>query len=197
MLKIIFCSSYTVVGIFMLIIGLVIGFLFIDFPKIEFDNHMRLYEICNLVLTLGIAISIPFIVKKSIDDKRAIKTFLTDEVKETLKYLVKSKELINNCYVNGALTKQNKDTIIIDFDNLGLQINSLKEQFEISFKPESQTLMAELTETYLNYHRFVTGDELMREAYDKIDIGFNRDYKTHYNKLELQLKRLIHKFHCF
>ncbi|HKC69372.1 MAG TPA: hypothetical protein VKG26_14150 [Bacteroidia bacterium] len=197
MLKTIFYSSYTVVGIIMLMLGLAIGFLLTDFPKIEFDNHLRLYEVINFFLTLCIAISIPFIVKKSIDDKRAIKNFLTEEVKEALKYLTKTKELINTCYSNGAITRQNKDTIIIDFDNLGLKINSLGEQLEISFKNESKTIMEELKETYLLYHRFVTGDELMREGYDKIDLGFNRDYKSHYNKLELQLKKLIHKFHCF
>jgi hypothetical protein len=181
----------------MLLLGLIIGFLLTDFPKIEFDNKLKVYEVFNLLLTLGIAISVPFIVKKTIDDKRAIKAFLTEEVKETLKCLSKIRELIKTCYYEGAISRDNKDTIIKDFNALEIQINSLNEQLEVSFKSQSSKMINEIKSAYFEYDGFVTGDDLMCETYEKIDAGFYRDHKTNYNRLELSLKKAIHRIHCF
>lgn len=197
MIKKIFWSSYTVVGALMLMFGLVFGVLLTDFPKIEFDNKLKVYEVFNLLLTLSIAISIPFIVKKTIDDKRAIKAFLTEEVKETLKCLAKIRDTIKTSYYDGSISRDQKDLIIKDFNSLEIQINSLNEQLEVSFKSQSSKMISEIKTSYFEYDGFVTGDDLMCETYNKIDAGFYRDHKTHYNKLELSLKKAIHKIHCY
>jgi len=193
----IFWSSHTVVGLFTICFGLIIGFLVNDFPLIQFDNKMKLYEILNLFLTISIAIIIPFVIKKTIDDNRAIKSFLSDEIKETLKELKAINDFIKSCYHNSTITRGDKDSIIRKFNELEIQINALNQQLEISFKSESSNLLKELKEIYFIYDRYVTGDELMCDSYQKLDDSFYRDYKTHYNKLHLHLKKLIHKIHNF
>ncbi len=197
MIKKVFGSSYTVVGLIMLLFGLIIGFLITDFPKIEFDPKLKIYEVFNLFLTLCIAISIPFIVKKTIDDQRAIKTFLGEEVKETIKCAVKIKTLISTCYYGGAITGSNKDELIKLMDELGIQIGALSEQLEISFPNESKKIVKDIKELYFNYDKYVTGDVLMGQNYNTVDAGFYRDHKTGYNKMEMNLKKAIHKIHCF
>jgi hypothetical protein len=155
------------------------------------------YEVFNLFLTVCIAISIPFLVKKTIDDKRAIKSFLTDEVKETLDCLLKIKGLIQDCYFSGIINDQNKDDIIRNFNELEIQINSLNEQLETSFNPESKKMINEIKEAYFKFDNFVTDDDLMSTHYTQIDSGFYREFIDQYSKLGLHLKKAIHKIHCY
>lgn len=197
MIRKIFWSKYTVVGAVALLLGLLIGFLLTDFPLIEFDNKLKVYEVFNLFLTLSIAISIPFIVKKSIDDKRAIKAFLSDEVKSVINNLSQIKDLFVKCNTNGSITRDDKDELIRLFNNLEIQINSLNEQLDISFKAQSKSMINEIKEEYFSYDRFVTNDDLMCESYNVIDAGFYRDHKAHYCKLEVKLKKAIHKIHFY
>jgi hypothetical protein len=197
MIKRVFWSSYTIVGILMLILGLIIGFAYEDFPLIAFDNKVRIFEVLNLLLTLCIAISIPFIVKKTIDDKRAVKAFLTEEVKETLSALCKIRDVIKDAYIQGTISRDQKDILLRDFNSLELKLNSLNEQLEVSFKSESVKMIGGLKEAYFQYDGFVTGDDLMCETYDKIDAGFFREHKSLFYRLELQLKKAIQEIHCY
>jgi len=197
MIRKIFWSKYTVVGVLMLLLGLIVGFLSSDFPLIEFENKLKIYEVFNLFLTLLIAVSIPFIVKKSIDDKRAIKAFLSEEVKSVINNLSQIKELFVNCNTCGAITRDNKDDLIRLFNNLEIQINSLEEQLDVSFKAQSKSMIKEIKEEYFTYDRFVTNDDLMCETYDAIDAGFYREHKAKYCKLETKLKQAIHKINFY
>ncbi len=191
MIRKIFWSKYSIIGVFTLILGLIIGILITDFPYIEFDRKLEIYEILNLLITISIAISIPFIVKKSIDDKRAIKAFLSEEIKSSLVHLSKIKELIVSCYIAKAITRNDKDDIIRLFNNLEMQINSLSEQLNVSFKTQSNQMIKDIKEEYFAYDGFVTNDDLMCESYTIIDSGFYRDQKVSYCKLELKLKKPI------
>jgi hypothetical protein len=197
MIRKIFWSKYTVVGAITLLMGLIIGFLLSDFPLIVFDNKLKVYEVFNLFLTLSIAISIPFIVKKSIDDKRAIKALLSEEVKSVINNLSLIKDLIVKCNINGTITREDKDDIIRLFNNLELQINSLNEQLDISFKTQSKNMINEIKEEYFTYDRFVTNDDLMCETCNAIDAGFYREHKAQYSRLEVKLKKAIHKINFF
>ena len=197
MIRKIFWSKYTVVGVIALVLGLIIGILLKDFPYLEFDRKLKVYEICNLFVTISIAISIPFIVKKSIDDKRAIKAFLSEELKSSITHLAKIKELIVKCHTAKVITRNDKDEIIRLFNNLEIQINSLSEQLNVSFKSQSTQMVKDIKEEYFAYDRFVTNDNLMCEAYSVIDAGFYRDHRASYCKLELKLKKAIHQINFY
>lgn len=197
MIKRFFRSFFLTIALLCLLFGLIMGVLIHDFPFIEFDNKLKIYEVLNLFITIAIAISIPFFVKKAVDDKRAIKSYLTEEAKDTIERLKDIKDLIRSCNSKGSISRSNKDELIRLFNNLEMQITSLCEQLEISFKTESLSVIKEIKEHYFLYDQFVTNDELMSEKYKKIDDGFYRDHKSQYSKIELELKKSIHKIHRF
>lgn len=196
MLRRIFWNKITFFAIVTGTLGFVIGILLKDFPLIKFEPSLKLYEVLNLILTFTIAISIPFLVKKGIDDKRGSKSFIIDEVKSALKNADKIRALIQECYYKKTIERKDKDLLIEYFNDLEIQIGSIEEQLSISFPRVSEKLAKNLKEIYFNYDSFVTGDTLMTEHYSVIDNEFFRLYKGHHSKMETGLKNAVHKVNC-
>lgn len=193
MLKKIFWSHYTLVAALAIIFGLIMGVLLNDFPKIEFDWHLKLYEVLNLFLTFIIAISIPFFVKKWIDDKRASKIYLIDELKELIKKTSEIKKCIKDSYLSKSITRDQKDNLIMLFSDVELIIGSLDEQMQNSFPQQKAKIVGEIKSKYFLFDSFVTGDDLMTDAYSAVDNEFYRLFKEHHQKFDNNLKVSIHK----
>ena len=143
-MKLISKIPYWVIILVSLLIGLTCGLLWTDIPYIKFNNELKLYEVLNLLLTLSLAILIPFLIKKLIDDNRSIKSFLVDEVKSIISTLSKIESIISTSHTIGNLTQANKDEIIFLFHKTELQMNSLFQQLQLSFPSFSNDIMLSL-----------------------------------------------------
>lgn len=186
------------VGILFLILfisGLAIGLVWKDLPYIKFNSELKLSEVANFILTLTLGIVIPFMVKKWIEDNRAVKVALVDEIKNIIYTLNKIKSLIDTCHTSNSITKDQKDDINFFFHESELQINSFEEQLKISFPNECNSISTDLKTNYFKYKDYLTGGELMLSSFKRIDSRFYREHKNESFKIETHLKTLIHKIH--
>jgi len=185
--------------------GLVLfGFMFLsfligvglnDFPLLKFDPNIKLYEI----LTLFLALSIPFFVKKWIEDKRAIKSSIIDEVKEIGKTISDIQTVlgVTSNSEDTSFSLALSDTINRKFHVCELQIQSLKEQLDTSFKISGRNLADEIFREYVAYKNFLTGEEVTLNENLTVTTTFLVENYTRSSIFERKLKVAIHEIHKF
>ncbi len=186
------------VGILFLILlisGIAIGLVWEDLPYVKFNPELKLSEVANFILTLTLGLVIPFMVKKWIEDNRAVKSALVDEIKNIIYTLNKIKSLIDTCHNSNNISKEQKDDINFYFHESELQINSFEQQLKISFPNECNSITQNLKSNYFQYKDYLTGGELMLSSFERIDSRFYREHKNELFKIETHLKTLIHKIH--
>lgn len=190
--KIVLCIA----SVFALIVlSFALGTIYNDIPYIRFNNELKLYEVLYFFLTLTIGFSVPFLVKKLIDDNRGIKSIVIDDVKDLIKTLSLVKEQINQCHLNNQVSKENKDAINYIFHTAELKLNSVTEQLSISFYSDSNKINAQIKEKYHNYKDHLTGGIFMTSSFDKVDQKFLREHDNEFSKIETYLKTVIHIIH--
>lgn len=175
--------------------GSCIGFIWSDLPYVKFNNEIKIYEVFNLLLTIGIGLSVPFLLKKWIEDNRPVKTALAEEVKILLNYFDEIKSSMTVFHVNKSITQADKDKINYKFHQAELKIDSLAGQLDVSFSSQSKAMIADLREKYHVYKDFLTGGELMLSNFITVDDRFYREHNNALAKLDTHLKTLIHKIH--
>jgi hypothetical protein len=177
--------------------GVLLGFVIKNGNIIEFNREIRISEVANFLLTIGLAFLIPFFIKKWIDDGRFIKGVLVDEVKNLISTLSQIKIIITNCNQNNKITKDQKYEINAIFHEAELNIDSLNTQLTISYSNHSKTLHLEISKVFNKYKDFLTGGDFMNKNFDKISSDFLREHNTEYSKLTTYLKTIIHEVHKF
>ena len=60
------------------------------------DNTINTLSFVSLLVTVSIAIFVPFLIKKAIDDNKGIKTLIIDEVKEIICLVEKNHKIISD-----------------------------------------------------------------------------------------------------
>jgi hypothetical protein len=186
---------YGLIFFILLVLAFVSGHLWKDLPGIEFDNKVKLFEILNLLLTLGIGVSIPLLVKKWIEDNRPVKMALCEEVKCIINKVDKIKQVICDCHASGSITKENKDNINYLFHNAEIQITSFGAQLKISFPTQSVGIMTQLKEKFNAYKDYLTGGQLMVSSFEKVDERFYRENNMEHSKIETELKTIAFQIH--
>lgn len=177
--------------------GIITGRIVKDFPYIKWDNKVDFVSALGLLVTISISIMIPFFVKKIIDDKRGIKSFLVEEVKDLIKITSSIRDVISNAYSISKFEASEKDKIIYTFHLAELKIESIAKQLEISFESQSPNVIKKLKEALSVYKRYLTDGEMMISTFNKIDDHFYRENSNEYSKIETNFKTVIHSIHKF
>ncbi|TDE52728.1 hypothetical protein [Flavobacterium sp. GT3P67] len=180
----------------LLFIGAVaIGYFIKSYPIIEFDRKLKIYEVFNLILTATIGLSIPFFIKRWIEDSRHVKNNLINELKDTLSEIIIVKSKIKHCFNENAISQRDKQQIIVQFEETDLKLNCLDEQFKESYNNETKKIREEIKTEYFNYWRFATGAEIMSENFNTVSENYYRSHNEVFNKLETKIKQAINKVH--
>ena len=181
------------VGFIILLGGVAIGIFIKNIPGVAYKNEIDLFGVLTFLVTLGIGIVFPFLIKKWIDDKNSIKQYLVQEIEILEKILRKNMEIIEDCYKDKDVKAEHKDKVNFTFFNADLQIESIENQFKVSF-PNSLYLVESLKSSNGEYYHFLTGGEFMVSDF-KIDSRFYREHTTNLNRMIMNLKELIHEIH--
>jgi len=181
------------VGFLVLCAGVCIGVFIKNIPGVAYKNEIDLISALTFLVTLGIGIVFPFLIKKWVDDNNSIKLYLVQEIEMLEKIFVQNMCVIDECYKNKEITVEYKDRVNFNFFNADLQIESIENQFKVSF-PNNLKLVEELKLKSNDYYHFLTGGDFMISDF-KIDSRFYKEHKTHLNRLTMNLKQLIHKIH--
>lgn len=189
--KIVIIAS--IVLVLSILAGITIGVFVKNFPGVSYKNEIDLLGALTFIVTLGIGIIFPFLIKKWIDDNQSIKLYLVQEVEMLESILYENMTIIEDCYKTKTVTAEHKDKVNFTFFNADLQIESLENQFKISF-PKNLNLIETIKSQNSEYYHFLTGGDFMISDF-KIDSRFYKDHKTKLNRMTMNLKELIHKIH--
>jgi len=177
--------------------GCLIDRSFLDFPYLQLESKINILDIFSLLVTVAIAFMIPFFINKLIEEKRGLKSFLIEELRELIKIINKIKTIISDAHTKGSFDLKNRDDIIYTFHEAELKVASIREQLDVVFDNKSECLCKTLTDLVLTYSGYVTGGELMTSSFVRVDERFYRENNTQHSKIETGLKKLIHEIYKF
>lgn len=177
---------FTIIFILCIVSGFLIGNNFsVGFLKIKTDG-IALDQLLTIVVTLGIGWYIPSQLSKVLEDKRVIKNLLVEEISSYLIFISNVKKNLSDCLISGVISDAEKRQINLIFEESDLLLNNLQTQTEIIDK----TLCNKAIDSYLDYHRLVTGGQLMNASFNQVDQVFYSKVVTEHYKLDITFKKL-------
>jgi hypothetical protein len=177
--------------------GFIVGRIVKDIPYLTLDTKVGIGDIANFVIATVVAILIPMSLSPILKNKRVIKDFLIDEVKDCINFLASIKSSVDDMSIKGSNDENDRVKInSMIAQDLGMKIGSLAEQLEVSFKNKCPELKNTLTEKYNEYWREMTGGDLMSQNFT-FSLGFRALHDRNYAKLQACLKKTIHEINNF
>lgn len=174
-------------------VGFILGVILNDIPHFTLDKEIQIFPIINSLITILLALSIPFWITKQLDDNKGIKSFLTDEVSLVSNELEKIKVKLEQCYKTGTLTKEDRQEINLLFEQLDKRIDIITKQLEFSYSNKSKEDRTELKIANSVFWKSITAGELMSSKFRKITPQFWKMSMESYYKYEFEIKMLAHK----
>jgi len=187
---------YLLLPIVFLILGICIGIIVRDFPKFSLDYQLKITDIIKIILTFGIGVFIPLIVKKLIEDKRSFKNSLMEEVSSFNKMASRINERLNSIYSSGKLTQKDKDEFTILFEIGDDEFNELCEFIKEHCNSESKKHIDDLQVKQIEYWKTLTGSEITASSVKKIsDATYKKASKqfTEIKAITRKIKTSINK----
>jgi hypothetical protein len=190
-LKFILLPLVTLIG------GIMIGVVVRDFPLFTISYNLKITEVLSVLLTFSIGIFIPLVVKKLIDDKRAFKNSLIEEVGTFTKTATRINDKLSTIYEDCKISQREKDDLNLLFEIADEEYNSLMSFIEIHCNDGTKKELNLLKDKWIEYWKIVTGTEVTRTEVKKIEEstykravkcfnelkGIVRNIKTHLNTL--------------
>lgn len=152
-----------------LVFGVLLGIVIRDFPKFKLVYELKITDVFQNIITLGVGVFVPILVKKIIDDSRSVKNTLLKEV-EIYEEQVKSiYQLFKQSYTNNKISQTNKENLNFSLEQAETKLDSLKfclnEQMPKSLDKE----LAELSNSQNCIWKKLTGQSLSPKSITKID----------------------------
>lgn len=161
------------------------------------DKSINILDLLSVLVTIVIAFSVPFLVKKAIDDNRGIKSLLIDEFMDLIEIAKKNHSLVSDLFSkNQKITSEHRDKVLENFFDIELKLDSLDGQFSISY-PSKADVLNDAQQSYFEYKRFLTDGKFMRSKCENVDYDFYRDAKNAFAKFQKDIMQKIHEIHRF
>lgn len=175
--------------------GMATGYFFKNYPLIQFNKELKIYEVFNLILTASIGIFLPFFIKRWIEDSRQIKNNLIEELRDVLKETERIKDKVKFCYSRNSILQGDKDEINFLFEQSDRKFNCLDELLVSSYDSETKTIRTEIKNIYMSYWKCVTSTEVMSSKFIRVSEDFYRRHNEMYSKFEIKIKQTINRVH--
>jgi hypothetical protein len=193
-LKIIF---YIILVIVAFCFGIFVDRLFVNFPYLELDPQVGVIDVAGLTVGIFIALLIPFSVSKLIEDKRGIKAFLVEEIKDLIQIIAEIKQVLREAHVAGVFIDKDRDKIVYTIHEAELKIDSINEQIEEAFENKAKVTKKTLTDLLIRYDKYLTGGELILASFIKVDERYYKESNLEHSKIETGLKTLLQRIYKF
>jgi hypothetical protein len=168
-----------------------VGFIIKNFPFINWNKEVKIYEVFQIGSTLFIGIAIPFLVKKLLEDNKTIKGLIVDESKEIIDLTEKIKELLDKGREEKNISEEDKQYISLRFSELELAIISLEESLKLSFKEKYNDQYQNLKIAYFNFWKKITDGELMSSSFSTLTNDYLQIYLDEHRKFVSEIRRFI------
>lgn len=161
------------------------------------DKNINILSFISLIVTICIAIFVPFLIKKAIDDNRGIKTLLIEELKSLISILEENHKLISKLFSEESeIENKDRDFVLEKFFDGELKLDSLKLQLEVSYSSKEK-FRKKIFENTMEYKRFLTDGKFMKSTYKKIDYDFYREEKNAFAQFQKMIITQMHEIHKF
>jgi hypothetical protein len=188
---------YILLPLITLLVGFSIGLIQRDWAKFSMNYNIRITDVLGLLLTFGIGVFIPLLVKKLIEDKRTKNAHLFEELSGFSKMTENINEYIQDIYNNKKILVKDKDYLNIQMDLLGKEFNEFHSFMLENCPKKTTSFLEELKTCYIEYWQISTSIEVIGSSVKKID---DKTYKsicekhTDMNKKMRRIKTEIIKY---
>lgn len=163
----------------------------------EIDNKINTLDFISLLITICIALFVPFLIKKAIDDNRGIKSLLIDEVKELICLVEENHKIISGLYSQSTtIENKHRDAVRENFFDAELKLDSIRSQLEISYSSKKD-FSEKVFNHSIKYKQFLTDSKFMMSSYTQVDYDFYREEKNAFAGFQKALMSQIHEIHKF
>lgn len=178
-------------GVLVFVIGYGSGVLYAKFPLLEIDTKVNILDFIQLVVTVSLAIIIPFSLTSWLDDERYLKDYAIEEIKNFIISVDKIDHKISECSRVGRTDGRDRKEILFSFQRCDREVKSLIAQLNDLFPRQTEGLRQLIADRYRDYWRVVTEGDLMRESYN-INDELCRKSNRALSPLYVVLKKAIH-----
>jgi hypothetical protein len=181
---------YLLLPIVFLFLGICLGIIVRDFPKFTLDYHIKITDIIKIILTFGIGIFVPLIVKKLIEDKRSFKNSLMEEVSSFNKIASRINDRLNTIYTSGKLTQKDKDGFTLLFEISDDEFNELCNFILEHCNTESKKYIEDLKTKQIEYWKTLTGSEITVSSAKKINDLTYRNASRQFSEIKAIIRKI-------
>ena len=189
-----FLNSF-LLPILILLFGICLGVIIKDFPKFKLIYEIKISDALQNIITLGVGVFVPIIIKKIIDDSRSIKSTLLNEIDNYEEQLNKVLELFQQCYQNKKLTQINKENINLLLELTDSKLDSLKSCLSDQLPNKLKTELNKITELQNCVWKKLTGQSISPKRVIIIDIGIFNELNKIAQELHTSITKLKTQIH--
>jgi hypothetical protein len=162
---------------------------------LSLDLEIRPIEVVTLSVTVGIALLVGYYLTNQINDLRAEKDLLIDDVRNVLRVLKSCRDTLNSCYDEGKIGPKSKTIILSHFHRLINGIDEIEAALGMSQCSSLPRDVASIKGAYLRYKMAATGGSFPSKPYSHSSIS-DQEQACHALNAELQsLVFKINKYH--
>jgi hypothetical protein len=167
-----------------LIGGILIGIIVRDFPLFTINYNLKITEVISVLLTFGIGIFIPLVVKKLIDDRRSFKNSLIEEIGAFVKTASRINERITTIFESSKISQRDKDDMNLLFEIADDEFNSLYLFIETHCKDGTKKELLNLKEKWIEYWKILTGTEVTKSEVKRVEEATFKKAVKNFNELK-------------
>lgn len=182
-----------ILGGILLIVGFAIG-LAVQFyyPSFPFENRINIVSLASLIVTIFLAIYIPFFLERNIHNKRNEKDVIIRKI-EALQSTIKNvNQTVGECVQKQSVSSTNSYKIIGFFTTVSNELDTIITLTEICSKNKFKEDFEEIKRCRFEYKNIVTGGGFQKEdfKYKQLD---KKEEENAYHRFDIALCRLIFK----
>lgn len=181
--------------VLILVLGICLGIIVRDFPKFKLVYEIKISDAFQNIITLGVGVFVPIIIKKIIDDSRSIKSTLMNEIENYEEQLNKVLELFQQCYKNKKLTQVNKENINLLLELTDSKLDSLKSCLSDQIPNKLQTELNKITELQNSVWKKLTGQSISPKRVLTIEPSLFNDVNKVGQELHTSITKLKTQIH--
>lgn len=171
-------------------IGFSIGIITRDWPKFSMNYNIRITDVLGLLLTFGIGVFIPLLVKKLIEDKRTKNSHLLEELNVFIKMANNIHDYIQDVYNNKKILVKDKDYLNIQMDLLGKEFNEFHTFMLENCPKKIAAFLDDLKSCYIQYWQISTSIEVIGSSVKKLDDKTFKSICEKYTDLNKKIRRI-------
>jgi hypothetical protein len=186
---------FIAVPIILIAFGICLGLIIKDFPLFKIVWDVKITDIAQNIITLGVGLFVPLLVKKIIEDQKSIKNSLVEEVNAFQKSISNINEVFKAIYQSGALTEKNKEDFTTYFEISDNELNSLEVFLVANCAQKLKKELEAIKKSYHDYWHLLTGSQMTKRSVKKVEETIFHQGNDKFSNLISGIRNIKSKIH--